>query len=793
MKINKNKTSSSYNLRPRKSINYNEKIMFDQMFNKYKTSSNNDLCPYKHFNYNEKNIFNRIYDKNLSNISYNKSPKINTSTINPKNKTSTMNPKNKISTMNPKNKTSNINPKNKTSNINPKNKTSNINSKIKTSTINPKIISQKNRNIRNSKKIITNFNYWSPILNTRNKYTSLKGLYKLVSATKLKNYLINDPCLDWYKYYTEKVNIGRFNVKEYNPSKREEIKLKMNILSENNNKKRNNTSLNILFKCGNLFERKVIDDIRLKYPNMVARTDHHKDIVLNHKDTIKCMNQGVPFIEQAGLYDEDIGIYGVADLIVRSDYLNSLTKFKHLKEEELVKCPKINNNYNYVVIDIKWSTMELCSNGLNIRNHGLYTAYKGQLAIYNVIIGKIQGYIPNKAYIMGKGFKYTKQENKIKFLYEGFSYNDRLGEVDYSSFDNNLIERTKEAIEWIWKVRAEGSNWSCIPPEVAELYPNMCNSRYDSPYHKLKKTHAEYIKEITLLWNVGVKHRQQAHKHGITRYDDPRLTSKLMGITGNRSIVIDGMLEMIKNPNKTIEPNYITNNSYNWQTKSDLDFYVDFETCNTSFVNENNMDIFNRKHQSVQDFIFMIGVSYEENGKLKYICFKTEDTTPESEFNNMKNFIQFIEQKTQEYSQKNNIPKNDCTKRLFHWGSSAETANFNHFNKRHENIFSDWEVTWIDFCRIFQIEPILIKGCMGFGLKEVAKNMYKHGYIKTVWDDDISDGFSAALLACEYYKLKSQYINNKDLNKVMNDIIKYNAVDCKVVWEIVNFFRRYNN
>ena len=38
-------------------------------------------------------------------------------------------------------------------------------------------------------------------------------------------------------------------------------------------------------------------------------------------------------------------------------------------------------------------------------------------------------------------------------------------------------------------------------------------------------------------------------------------------------------------------------------------------------------------------------------------------------------------------------------------------------------------LNWIDMCNIFRKEPIVIKGCFGFGLKEIAKNMIKHNLI----------------------------------------------------------------
>ena len=88
-------------------------------------------------------------------------------------------------------------------------------------------------------------------------------------------------------------------------------------------------------------------------------------------------------------------------------------------------------------------------------------------------------------------------------------------------------------------------------------------------------------------------------------------------------------------------------------------------------------------------------------------------------------------------------------------------------------------------CKVFIDEPIVIKGAMKYKLKEIGNAMFNHGLIKTKWfDDGISNGFEAMIEACNYYKNRSK----KDDN-LMREIIKYNEVDCKVLYEIVEYLR----
>ena len=84
-----------------------------------------------------------------------------------------------------------------------------------------------------------------------------------------------------------------------------------------------------------------------------------------------------------------------------------------------------------------------------------------------------------------------------------------------------------------------------------------------------------------------------------------------------------------------------------------------------------------------------------------------------------------------------------------------------------------------------------IKGCLNYGLKDVAKTFYKYGYIHTIWDEngDCVDGADAAIGA---YKVdKETRKKNLPFNQdpLAKDIIKYNEIDCKVLMEIIEYLR----
>ena len=611
-----------------------------------------------------------------------------------------------------------------------------------------------------------------------------------VSATKVANYLLNDPVLDWYKTYFKKLQYNNYDNKSLDII---DVKKITNGVSSNSN---NNNSLNILFEMGHRFEEKVVEYLKENFPGQIKTVQNHYVPLNDYNMTLtkQYMQEGVPIIEQAPLYNEYNKTFGVADLLVRSDWVNKIIDSKPISpEDELLKAPNLTGNYHYVVIDIKWTTMDLCADGKKIRNSGRFPAYKGQLAVYNAIIGQLQGYTPPTAYILAKSYKYTTRKTTI----QGFNCFDILGHVSYSDFDESYITSTQKAVEWIRNMRSNGSSWSLIPPSVEELYPNMCNT-YDSGYKKQKKFQSDEIKELTSIYMVGHKNRKIGHENGIYRYDDPNCKASKLGIYGKKvAPVVNQMIQMEndKDSSMKIQPRVISNDLYGWQKKIDIEFFVDFEMLNTQFYTK---DINLKNSKGITDFLFMIGVGYEENNKFHYECFYADEITPECENNTVVRFIQFIEDRVSAHMKAYNIKDRGlCFPKIFHW-SPAEKSTLKHVENRHNNKLinklsnvefdlSVWDktVTWVDFCKVFREEPIILKGVKeGFGLKGIAKQMYKNGWIETQWEDHgPADGLGAMMDACKYYRDK------KTQAQTFINIIKYNYADCKVVWEIVNYLR----
>ena len=89
-------------------------------------------------------------------------------------------------------------------------------------------------------------------------------------------------------------------------------------------------------------------------------------------------------------------------------------------------------------------------------------------------------------------------------------------------------------------------------------------------------------------------------------------------------------------------------------------------------------------------------------------------------------------------------------------------------------------------CTLFKNSNIGIKGAKTYGLKDIAKSMYENNLINELWDKKISDGSDAMVTV---WKIN----NDSNLNLIndyrMNNIINYNKMDCKVLYNIMTYLR----
>lgn len=129
---------------------------------------------------------------------------------------------------------------------------------------------------------------------------------------------------------------------------------------------------------------------------------------------------------------------------------------------------------------------------------------------------------------------------------------------------------------------------------------------------------------------------------------------------------------------------------------------------------------------------------------------------------------------------------------VYHW-SQAEVSTlnsaYNAATKRHPE--KNWpDPNWFDLLQdVMRSEPVVVRGCFGFGLKSVAKAMLEHGYIDSRWEDGPTDGLGAMVGAwwCDD-AAHADEANLMDYD-LMQEIVQYNEVDCRVMMEIIRYLR----
>jgi hypothetical protein len=288
----------------------------------------------------------------------------------------------------------------------------------------------------------------------------------------------------------------------------------------------------------------------------------------------------------------------------------------------------------------------------------------------------------------------------------------------------------------------------------------------DSKYRKLKIELSNKINEITNVWWCSYDKRQIAHSKNIYDWVDPRLNANIMGFSNSK---ISNLIDNILNINRSTEIIQLNNlNNAHIENTNTLEFYLDFETINND-LGQFDIDI------TLNNIIFIVGLGWIENNKWKYKSFYLKQQTDECEYKMIMDMWDFIKIKKQK------LNKTDI--KFIHW-SNAEINFYNKFLYKHPGKDIP-NINSFDLHKLFLDNNIIVKGALNFSLKTVATAMYNNKMISTNWDKNgCSNGLQAMMAAYNLYKNKKN-VTSKDLK----DIIKYNKIDCKVLWEILLYLR----
>ncbi len=139
--------------------------------------------------------------------------------------------------------------------------------------------------------------------------------------------------------------------------------------------------------------------------------------------------------------------------------------------------------WHYVVVDTKFVTIHLNASGSDVGNGGSLPAYKAQMYIYNRALRRLQGYLPKRSFLLGRGWERHQRIQGKRTRFRSDDAFDALIAVSQDGAMANktpIVEAVEEAVDWIRRMRGEGAAWELLPrPSVPELYPNMSNANTD--------------------------------------------------------------------------------------------------------------------------------------------------------------------------------------------------------------------------------------------------------------------------------------------------------------------------
>jgi hypothetical protein len=314
-----------------------------------------------------------------------------------------------------------------------------------------------------------------------------------------------------------------------------------------------------------------------------------------------------------------------------------------------------------------------------------------------------------------------------------------------------LFYKMNEAYKWIHDLRENGRSWDLFNPTRYELLPNMKHgSTYG--YKNIIKSIISKNDELTSYNDITLEKRNDYFMRNISVEDSLRESGKsflksVAELRGTKKIKCD--LSKLVVPKKRI-------------------FYVDFEYIN-SFHFKRDFSNADTNH------LYLIGVLYEQNSKWLYRSFVPKQIDymnygPSHEVQNIRDWIDFMESFGAPYY-------------VMNW-STAEQSMLSSLSKQY-NFELETDIEWIDLLKLFKTTiNFVCDGMKTYSLKDVAKSMYKLGFIKTSWNDNVMNGLEANILLIPNF-IKGDYILTQCDS--LSDIINYNEIDCRVMMELFEF------
>ncbi|MFZ9763477.1 MAG: hypothetical protein ACO3DB_03800 [Candidatus Limnocylindrus sp.] len=625
-----------------------------------------------------------------------------------------------------------------------------------------------------------------------------------VSASKTRNWLRRDPLLDWLEVHGSAKGFSRDAGADAKPPSPYDLR-------------------EMLFAQGSRFETRIFEILEpmVRSHRLVSDGWQATRTLAAAESTFEAMCEGVELIEQAVVRNPEDQTYGAIDLLVRSDAIERLFPGTLSAEEAARPAPALAPEggearpWHYVVVDVKFSTLDLSVNGFAGSSH---RHYAGQVLVYTAAIARLQGYCPPDAFLLGRTWVSSKGR--------GSGALDRLARVPIdreSTRDGEtpLAVEVGRALEWIRTVRRDGGTWEALPrPTRPELYPNM-NADQDQPWSEAKRLIAQEIGELTYLPGVGPDLRDAAVAAGALRRDQPGLTPERLGVTGDARprrlaavLAANAIPASAPAAEKVLPARIELRDDQHWRRPARIEFYVDFE--NSGNLND---DFTALPLVGGATCIFQIGCHVAIDGREptaealaaanaagavageRLFSPRSEDQdwfpsfgqwsgdrlTPTSERAVLDAWLSYMS------AWRASLGVSWSETRIVHWSPAERNLLFTAADSaasRHPTWKLPEEIGWFDaFDELVYRVPVSVRGAYGYGLKEIAKSMRAAGLIDVSWGDGPADGMGA--MAAAYTADARAAAEGKRLADYdyFRAGAEYNAADCRSMYLVLAWLR----
>jgi len=547
-----------------------------------------------------------------------------------------------------------------------------------------------------------------------------------LSESQIKSYCLDDPILDYLPHIKDTSSIRDDQLPNFNPDLHFGLYVSSQLKS---------------------FTSKIKEWLN---SNSNSSGISFHDCGNSDKNFFEVMKSGVGIIWNPVIPNHQLRINTKPTYLIRYDMLHKI--FPHT--------PKLTGVLpsTYLVVNIVYQSIDLTSKGLYQTTDPFKRYYKTKSVIQSMTLDKIQGVTTGLSLFQGRKYTYSFTKNKIK---SKIDYNSTFDRLAICNVDASSISYAQEAIQ-------HASNLNTALPDT--VFPNMKN-KHDFPWHHMKKKIAEDTGELTDLWYCS-KEKADTFRNtfpGIIDWKNKLVTASNLDIRGERGDLLDRIININRNTSEEVIDTRSVSIDHLPQSK--VEFYIDFETLNGVYDTLDSFPLYGG-----QELIYNIGVGYSINGgPFQFKSFFLDSISQEKDM--MNQFFEFIESTAKKYG----LDVKECP--IYHYTGAELVFLKSYFKKDptfESRVLKEWY--WFDLERYLRTHSVVIKGAMNYRLKSIARAFKRHGFIETEWGHTCSDGLSAMTAYISYLEGKL-----KRHDPVIIEIIEYNEIDCKVMYEIKKY------